>query len=81
MILPFANSLDSQYFGKYGPIDDQVAHNYIPLSSIVFQGSGLTLPKIIMSIPDKVLSSSENLIVEVSTNIDFDTSDNYLLQI
>lgn len=79
--LPFAGAYDSQYFGKYGPIDDQVPHLYSPLATTLLEGYPMILPEIVMSIPEKSLANDQDLIVEISTTLQFDTDEVYLLQI
>lgn len=80
-MLPFAGQYDSEYFGKYGPIDEQVPHLYTPLSTSVLADFPMVIPHIAMSIEDKQLGNSEDLVVEISTNLKFDTEEIYMIQI
>lgn len=41
----------------------------------------MILPEIVMSIPEKSLANDQDLIVEISTTLQFDTDEVYLLQI
>lgn len=81
MNIPYSNHAQSQYFGKYGPIESQMEHSYLPLDTVVLPGSPITVPTVVMSIPEKIVGNSDLLVIEISTNLNHDTSASYLLQI
>lgn len=79
--IPLVPQTGSNYYGKYGAINSQVAKTYLPLSTIVLDRSQTTPPTIAMSIADKTLTNTQDLVVEISTNIMHDLSNDYIIQI